>query len=173
MTHMEKIEIVDYTPGALGRVIELHGRYYAQHWGLGLYFETRVAAELAELMSRFNPATDGAWFVQDYDTIVGSIFIDGRDAEGKGARLRWFIVHPNYHKLGFGHQLMDTAIGFCQERKFKRVYLTTFKGLDAAHHLYEKFGFRLCHEENGRELTGNDALIEQVFELRLEADEAL
>jgi GNAT superfamily N-acetyltransferase len=170
--HMETIELTSYTPGALGRVIEFHGWYYAQHWEMGLYFEVRVARELAELMNRFNPATDGAWFARVNGDIVGSIFIDGGDATAQGARLRWFIMHPDFQGRGLGHQLMDAALSFCRARGFKRVYLTTFKGLNTARHLYEKYGFRLSHEENGRELTGNDALIEQVLELVLAPDAA-
>ena len=33
-----------YVPGAIGKVVELHGTYYAQHWGFGLFFEAKVAA---------------------------------------------------------------------------------------------------------------------------------
>ena len=47
---------------------------------------------------------------------------------------------------------------------FRRVYLTTFSGLNAARHLYEKAGFRLCAEMDGHDLTGA-ALTEQIFEL--------
>ena len=53
---------------------------------------------------------------------------------------------------------------------FQRVYLTTFAGLNAARHLYEHYGFRLCGEEDGRHLTGSAALTEQVFELLLPGD---
>lgn len=169
---MDRIELTGYTPGALGRVIEFHGWYYARHWELGMYFETRVAAELAELMSRFNPATDGAWFARVNGEIVGSIFIDGGDAAGQGARLRWFLIHPDYQGRGLGNLLMEAAMSFCRQAGFKRVYLTTFAGLNIARHLYDKYGFRLCHEENGRELTGSDALTEQVLEVYLPVNDA-
>jgi hypothetical protein len=62
---------------------------------------------------------------------------------------------------------MQEAMSFCEQKRFKRVYLTTFAGLNAARHLYEKFGFRLCHEEDGSHLTGKSSLVEQVFELIL------
>jgi GNAT superfamily N-acetyltransferase len=61
--------------------------------------------------------------------------------------------------------LLNEAVEFCQKKKFGRVYLWTFLGLDPARHLYEKYGFRLCdeHEDNqwGRTVT------EQRFELML------
>lgn len=146
------------------------GTYYAAHWGLGLYFEAKVATELAAFLSRFDPAHDGAWFAQARGEIIGGIFIDGSDAAGTGARLRWFIVDPAYQGLGLGNRLMTEAISFCRQKQFKRVYLTTFAGLNAARHLYEKFGFKLCHEGDGSHLTGTSSLVEQVFELLLPGD---
>lgn len=32
-----------YIPGSIGRIAELHGTYYHDHWGFGLYFEAMVA----------------------------------------------------------------------------------------------------------------------------------
>jgi GNAT superfamily N-acetyltransferase len=161
---MEAIELTGYTPGALGRVVELHGTYYAEHWGLGLYFEAKVAAEMGAFMGRFDPAHDGAWFAEVGGQVAGGIVIDGGRADGEGSRLRWFIVDPAYQGRGLGGRLMDAAMTFCREKGFRRVYLTTFAGLDAARHLYEKHGFTLCGEEDAADLTGDASLTEQVFE---------
>jgi GNAT superfamily N-acetyltransferase len=161
---MITIELTGYKPGALGRIVELHGAYYAANWDLGLYFEAKVATELAAFLSRFNPAHDGAWFACVSEALVGGIFIDGSDAAGEGARLRWFILDPAYQGLGVGARLIDAAMSFCDEKGFRRVYLTTFAGLKAARHLYEKHGFRLCAEVDATELTGDSSKIEQVFE---------
>jgi GNAT superfamily N-acetyltransferase len=163
-----EIVLTGYTPGALGQIAALHGIYYAAHWDLDLYFEAKVATELAEFLSRFDPACDGAWFARDGAAVIGGIFIDGHDAAGAGARLRWFILDPAYQGRGLGNRLMDAAIGFCRQQGFRRVYLTTFAGLDTARHLYEKFGFRLCGETDARDLTGSATLVEQIFELILE-----
>jgi GNAT superfamily N-acetyltransferase len=162
----DPIEIVPYTPGALGRITELHGSYYAKHWDLGLYFEAKVATELAEFLNRLNPETDGAWFAEQNGKILGSIIIDGSKGSSEGARLRWFIIDPAYQAYGIGNRLMNAAMQFCKEKAFPRVYLTTFDGLKTARHLYEKHGFRLCSEEDGSHLTGKASLVEQVFELR-------
>jgi RimJ/RimL family protein N-acetyltransferase len=157
-------ELLAYRPGALGRIIELHGTYYAKHWGLGLYFEAKVATEMAEFLSRFDAKHDGVWFAQVNEKIIGSIFIDGSQAKTEGARLRWFILDPEYQGLGVGQQLIETAMRFCRQKQFQRIYLTTFEGLTAARHLYEKHGFKLCGEEDGSHLTGNSELTEQIFE---------
>lgn len=166
----DDIQIVaGYLPGAIGRITELHGSYYSQHWGLGLYFEAKVATELASFFSNFDPERDGAWFARSGETIVGGIFISGQDADGLGARLRWFILDPAMQGAGLGNRLMREAIDFCQRKGFARVYLTTFAGLVSARHLYDKFGFQLSHEEDGSHLTGSAALVEQVLELNLTA----
>lgn len=161
---MTEIQLTGYQPGALGRIVELHGSYYAEHWELGLYFEAKVATEMAAFLSRFDPAHDGAWFAQVDGVIVGSVIIDGADPAGEGARLRWFIIDPRYQGLGIGKRLMQEAMSFCQRTGFPRVWLTTFAGLDTARHLYDKFGFHLCGEEDGSHLTGKASLIEQVLE---------
>lgn len=161
---MDAIKLIGYTAGALGRIIELHGTYYAKNWGMGLYFEAKVATELAEFLRRFDPESDGAWFAVVGEKIVGSIFIDGSQADDQGARLRWFIVDPQYHGDGLGNHLMNTAMEFCRQKQFHRVYLTTFAGLDAARHLYEKHDFELIKEEDGSHLTGTSTLTGQVFE---------
>lgn len=161
---MTDITFTNYAPGAIGRIVELHGAYYSTHWGLGRYFEAKVAAELGEFMGRFEADRDGAWFAGVDGCIAGGIFIDGLDADGEGARLRWFILDPAYHGRGLGRELMQRAIAFCDRQRFPRVYLTTFAGLHAARHLYEAHGFTLCHETDGAQLTGTSALVEQVFE---------
>ena len=125
---MSEIELRGYTPGALGRIVELHGAYYHQYWGLDLYFEARVATELAAFLSRLDPNGDGAWFACDGDHVIGGIFIDGHDPAGEGARLRWFILDPAYQGRGVGNRLMQAAMDFCDQKRFPRVYLTTFAG---------------------------------------------
>ncbi len=153
-----------YVPGVIGRIAELHGTYYAEHWKLGLYFEASVATELAAFYRHFDPCHDGAWVAQAGGRIVGGIFILGGDANGEGARLRWFILDPAYQGRGAGSRLMQAAMDFCDQTGFRRVYLTTFAGLDTARHLYEKHGFRLCAEVDATALTGDPSKVEQVFE---------
>lgn len=160
---MRKIQIRSgYIPGAIGKITELHGTYYHEHWNFGLFFEAKAAAELAEFLSRFDEAHDGLWLAVDGGSIGGAVAIDGSKAETKGARLRWFILAPEYQGQGIGHQLMHEAMHFCERAHFKRVYLTTFAGLDAARHLYEKWGFSLCEE--GEDSHWGMTVVEQTFE---------
>lgn len=77
-----------YRPGAIGRIVALHADYYHRHWSFGLFFEAKVARDLAEFLTRLDPARDGLWLALDGEEIVGSIAIDGHDADAVGAHLR-------------------------------------------------------------------------------------
>jgi len=162
---MGTVKLCGYIPGAIGRIAELHGTYYSKHWQFGLFFEAKVAKELAEFLSRFDERMDGFWIATIDGKIVGAIAIVGSEAEKQGARLRWFIVSEEFQGLGIGNMLMKEAIDFCRGARFKRVYLTTFVGLDPARHLYEKWGFTLCDETE--ENTWGVTVKEQLFQLML------
>jgi len=138
--------LAGYIPGAIGRVTELHGTYYSRYWNFGLFFETKVATELSEFLSRYNEVRDGFWIAVADGKIAGSVTIDGAEEEIKGARLRWFIVDPEFHGRGIGRMLMKEAVEFCKTSNHRKIYLTTFAGLDPARLLYEAFGFVLCEE---------------------------
>jgi len=155
----------EYIPGALGRITELHARYYHEHWGFDLFFEAKVATEMAGFLERYDPARDGLWVAVTDQRIVGSIAINGQEADTRGARLRWLIVAPEFQGRGWGRRLMHEAMAFCRRARFRRVYLTTFAGLHAARHLYEQEGFRLV-EERADNHWGK-TVSEQTFELDL------
>jgi GNAT superfamily N-acetyltransferase len=155
------VRISGYEPGALGRVVELHGAYYAKHWGFGVSFEVLVAQGLAEFLASFDRARDGFWIARVDGGVVGSISIVGARNESP-ARLRWFILDEAVQGKGLGRTLMREAMEFCDRAGHRHVYLTTFAGLDAARKLYEDFGFRLTHEAIDR--TWGAAVTEQRFD---------
>ena len=70
------IDIGGYCPGAIGRIAELHGEYYHRHWGFGLFFEAKVATELAEFLGRFEQGCDGFWTLCGNGRVEGAIAID-------------------------------------------------------------------------------------------------
>jgi len=148
--HMGKIRIQrGYVPGSIGRIAELHGTYYHEHWGFGAFFEAKVAGELAEFMGRYDDQLDSLWTALLGGNIEGSIAIDGIHAGDRGAHLRWFIVSASLQGGGIGSSLMGKAMRFCRNRGYKRIYLLTFEGLDPARHLYEKNGFTLMEQRRG------------------------
>lgn len=163
---MSQIEITGgYVPGAVGRVAELHGTYYHRHWGFGLFFEVKVATELSEFLKRYDEDRDGFWTARVDRRVEGAIAIDGLHAQGEGAHLRWFIMSDALRGKGAGTRLIDTAIGFCRDRGYGKIYLWTFEGLNAARHLYERGGFELVEDRRGA--RWGTEVNEQRFECRL------
>ena len=163
---MNEIEIRrGYVPGAIGRVVEMHGTYYHAHWGFRVFFEVKVAGGLAEFMNRYDDQRDGLWTIAVGGRVEGSIAIDGAHATQEGAHLRWFILSDALRGQGVGKRLVDAAIDFCRNKKYPRVYLWTFEGLHAARHLYEQAGFVLAEQHRGAQ-WGTE-VEEQRFELYL------
>jgi GNAT superfamily N-acetyltransferase len=116
--------------------------------------------------ARYDEGRDSFWTALLGGRVEGSIAIDGIHAESEEAHLRWFIVSDALRGRGIGHRLMNGAIDFCRNKGYKRVYLWSFEGLDAARHVYEKVGFRLVEEHRGSQWGVE--VNEQRFELQLE-----
>jgi GNAT superfamily N-acetyltransferase len=157
------VEIHDgYLPGCIGRIAELHAHYYSRLVAFGVSFESKVARELGEFCERHNAGRDGLWLAMQEGRIEGAIAIDGSRATTDGAHLRWFIASDALRGSGAGNSLLSSAMKFCDDRDYRRVHLWTFRGLDAARHLYEKHGFQLAVERAGRQWGT------EVFEQRFE-----
>ena len=138
-----------FLPGAIGRIAEMHGRYYARDWNMNSFFEARVASGLAEFSQRLDRPMNRLWLALQSGEIVGSLAIDGEDlGEGK-AHLRWVIVDDGLRGAGAGRRLLAKAVEFCDSYGFEEIHLWTFKGLDAARKLYESVGFELVEEWSG------------------------
>lgn len=153
-----------YRPGAIGRITELHATYYHREWGFDLYFERKVAHDLAEFLGRFDTSRDGLWLALYREDIVGSIAVDGAAESHEGAHLRWYIVNAAHQGCGVGRALIRQALTFCDERGFDRVWLWTFSGLETARHIYEDNGFVLIRE--CEDMQWGNPVMEQMFERR-------
>ncbi len=138
-----------YVPGCIGRIAQLHARYYAGSNGFGVAFEAKVARELAAFCTAYAPGRDGLWLAHDGDGVQGSVALDGSHAEADGAHLRWFITSDALRGQGVGRQLLNHAVEFADRCGYRSTYLWTFSGLDAARHLYESVGFQLAQESPG------------------------
>ncbi len=160
---MPEIKIGGYYPGVVGKITQLHAIYYHEHWGFDVSFETQVGQELSIFVSEFDDERDGLWVATANDKFAGAVAIDGQHAMTDGARLRWFIVDPQFQDAGLGNRLISRAIQFCRDRNYSKIFLWTFEGLDAARRLYERQNFQLreTHEADqwGQRIT------EQKFEL--------
>ncbi|MBB4286236.1 GNAT family N-acetyltransferase [Roseospira goensis] len=140
--------VTGYAPGVLAEVVGLHMAYYGPHWGFGLAFETKVATEMAAFLRQADATRDLLLCARNRDGgLLGSVTIHGPHDTPAGresaAHLRWFIVGDAARGSGVGRRLLARAVAFCDACGYPMCYLTTFAGLDAARHLYERTGFRL------------------------------
>jgi GNAT superfamily N-acetyltransferase len=164
-----EIKFHGYYPGVVGKITEIHAVYYKEHWGFDVSFETQVGRELSEFIDNFDDDRDGLWVATKDGIFAGAVAIDGQMADIEGARLRWFIVAPGFQNTGLGKELISQAVEFCRKKKYPKVFLWTFEGLDAARRLYERENFRLIETHSvdqwGRHIK------EQKFELILQDPE--
>lgn len=168
MAHAKAMRIeLGATPGLLGDVAGMHGRYYARHWSFPTFFECKVAREMSEFLLRFDPARDLVLRVQPADRILASVTLDGSDpALPRGqAHLRWLIVDEAAQGRGLGKRLLEEAVAFARCAGFASIHLTTFRGLDAATALYTSAGFEVTQESEGQ--TWGRVVVEQRLELDL------
>ena len=91
--------LAGYVPGALGRIAELHARHYSASHGFGVFFEAKVAHQLAAFLQRFDAATDLFRTVLVDGHVEGAITIDGGEHGGGVAHLRWFILDPPFGEI--------------------------------------------------------------------------
>ncbi len=162
---MKNIKYVGYYPGVVGAIIEAHAVYYYEYWGFDVTFETQVGRELSEFVNNFDKNRDGLWVATQKGKFAGALAIDGRHAFTEGVRLRWFIVLPQFQKGGIGKQLIRKAVKFCKQKRYPKVYLWTFKGLESARRVYEAANFRLSEESDVFQWGQN--IKEQKYELIL------
>ena len=131
-----------YGPGVIGRIAELHGRYYAVAWGSGAGFEIVVAREFCDFVEKYDVARDLLLTAHRDGAMIGSIAMVGeRPAKRAEARLRWFIVDPAHQGRGTGKALLNAALDWCRVKGFSKVYLWTVDQLPESRHLYERAGF--------------------------------
>lgn len=164
-----EIRLVEgYIPGVIGRIAQMHAVYYAREWGLGAFFEAKIARDCASFVGRYDPDTDLLLLALSNEAIAGSIIVDlndpaSNDVDGsyRGAHIRWFIVDDAVRGTGIGRNMMQRAIDHIDGFAADKAWLTTFAGLDAARRLYEDFGFRLARERQDN--TWGDPVHEQLY----------
>ena len=72
------------------------------------------------------------------------------------------VAHEAACGRGVGVGLIQAAMAFLQDAALDPVWLTSFRGLDAARALYERHGFRLVREEPAT--SWGTPVLEQRFE---------
>jgi GNAT superfamily N-acetyltransferase len=150
-------------PGDLGWVIARHGSIYATEYGLDSGFEIAVAGIVFEVMSKFDPARDGAWIAVLDGRPVGSIFVVG--VEDNTCKLRMLILDAEARGRGVGSLLVRTAIQFARERGYETMTLWTMSMLTAARAIYAREGFELVASVPG--VSFGREIVDETWKLKL------
>ncbi len=130
-----------YEPGAIGRIVELHGRYYDRVWGSGAAFEILIAREVSEFIEHYDPDQNLLLTAHQGGAMIGSLALVGRTPEPGRAQLRFFIVDEACRRCGAGKALLDAGLAWCRERGFSGVFLWTVDNLAESRRMYERAGF--------------------------------
>lgn len=125
---------VGLAPSLLGQIVTLHARHYARDWGFGLFFEAKVARDLAAFADRYAGHRDitlASWN-RETGALLGTITIDGGDpntgergvgagagADAGGGHLRWFILAEEARGTGLGRHLLERALAFADEKRMR------------------------------------------------------
>ncbi|HEY3424520.1 MAG TPA: helix-turn-helix domain-containing GNAT family N-acetyltransferase [Negativicutes bacterium] len=150
-----------YMAGDLGYIAHRHVVLYEAEYGLDKVFEQYIFDGMTEFMK--NQSQGNIWIAEVGGQIVGSIAIV--DVDSSTAQLRWFLTEPEFRGMGLGRQLMNIAMEYCKQRKYKNVFLWTFQGLDAARHLYRRFGFEPTEQVENN--TWRNKLVEERWDITL------
>jgi len=140
--------IADYPSGLIGTIAALFGRCIVASHGVDWTLDAMVAEQQCEFFRRFDQERDRVWVAMDRGVPRGGLTIDGPrpETERESARLRFFILDDALRGRGLGRQMLAQSMQFCREQRYRRVYLTTLPGLDAALRLYYEHGFVLASE---------------------------
>jgi putative acetyltransferase len=95
-------------------------------------------------MSAAYPPPRAVYFVLEVDgAVVGGGGVGPLWGGEEGTcELRKMYLLPAARGLGAGKALLARCIEEARERGYRRMYLETLTGMDAAQRLYERFGFR-------------------------------
>jgi len=143
-------------PGDMGWIVSRHGEVYGGEYGWDDRLEALTAEIVAAFVRNHDPRRERCWIAERAGENAGSVFIV-KDTD-EVARLRLLLVDAKARGLGIGARLVDEAVRFSRETRYRKVTLWTHSILTAARHIYEQAGFKLVatkkHNEFGQELVG-------------------
>jgi DNA-binding MarR family transcriptional regulator/GNAT superfamily N-acetyltransferase len=142
--------------GDFGWIVSRHGALYSEEYGWDERLEALTAEIIAAFIRNYDHRRERCWIAERDGENVGSVLLVKETAEI--ARLRLLMVESKARGLGIGARLVDEALRFAREARYRSVTLWTHSVLTAARHVYERAGFKLVarreHDEFGKTLVG-------------------
>ena len=96
--------------------------------------------DLQNLEKSYGGTGDSFLVAEDGGRVIGTCGVKG-DGE-KTAILRRFFVDSGHRGKGVGRGLLEQALAFCRERKFKEVVIRTAASMEQAIRVCRKAGFQ-------------------------------
>jgi len=142
--------------GDMGWIVARHGALYGEEYGWDERIEALTAEIVAAFVRNHDRKRERCWIAEREGENVGSVLLM-RDTD-EIARLRLLLVEPKARGLGIGARLVEEALRFAREARYRKVTLWTQRVLTAARRIYERMGFKLiqheAHDTFGKELIG-------------------
>lgn len=145
-------------------VIRRHIEMYSKEYGLtSNIWKNYVKEGVHQFADNFDSNKDCMYIIDYKGEPSGCIAIT--HANTQTAQLRFFLMDSSLRGLGLGRRLMDLAINFCRDKKYKRIFLWTFSTLEAARYLYKEYGFKITEVCENREW--GRPILEEKWEMSL------
>lgn len=115
------------------------------------------------LVEKFDPEKDCMFILECDGNASGCVAIT--HTEEHTAQLRYFFLEPELRGLGAGTNLLNTALEFCRQKKYRHVFLWTVSAQEAARVLYRNAGFTIT--ETSENESWGVPVLEEKWELDL------
>lgn len=101
-------------------------------------------SDLYDLKNTYGGKKDIFFVLEEGEKIIGTAGI--KEDSQEVALLRRLFVDTSFRGKGYGNMLIDKALEFCKEKKFKRVVFSTTNRMVGAIELCKKKGFKKAEE---------------------------
>jgi DNA-binding MarR family transcriptional regulator/ribosomal protein S18 acetylase RimI-like enzyme len=110
-----------HRPGDFGWIVQSQAEAYSAEYGWDMRFEGLVAEVAGKFLNSFDPELEYCWIAERGGIKIGSIVIaNGGDGI---AKLRLLYVDKAARGLGLGKTLVNEAIRFARDKRYRRVSL--------------------------------------------------
>lgn len=143
---MQQLEIRQAIAGDIGWIISRHGEIYFEQFQLASEFEIDIARKMVAISDQENHFNRILLAIADGHRI-GCIAISLKDPET--AFINFVLVTSQFRGQGVAHQLMDAVIQHANTNGISSIQLETYRFLEAARKLYQRYGFEIYQINSG------------------------